>query len=136
MTYREALNYGENILSEAGIADAATDSRILLFEALGITREEYYQDPWEEISDEKEESFRILIGKRAQRSATPAATRSLLSRARGNPGQAQTHNTPSLPLGGAAPPPAPRRRFWFWRRKSAFSQGTGFWTCVRVRGVF
>ena len=67
MTYREAIVLGEKNLQQADIADAKTDSWLLLAMARKIDHTYYYMHIDEEMSEEQVREFEVLIRKRAER---------------------------------------------------------------------
>ena len=67
MTYRETIASGEKILSEAGIADARNDAWLLMAMACKIDHTFYYMHMDEEMPEESEHEFEVLIKKRAER---------------------------------------------------------------------
>ena len=67
MTYREAIVLGEKNLQQADIADAKTDSWLLLAMACKIDHTYYYMYIDEEMSEEQVREFEVLIRKRAER---------------------------------------------------------------------
>ena len=67
MTYREAIVLGEKNLQQADIADAKTDSWLLLAMACKIDHTYYYMHIDEELSEEQVREFEVLIRKRAER---------------------------------------------------------------------
>ena len=67
MTYREAIALGEKNLQQADIADAKTDSWLLLAMACKIDHTYYYMHIDEEMSEEQVREFEVLIRKRAER---------------------------------------------------------------------
>lgn len=67
MTYREAIVSGEKQLSEAGIADARNDAWLLLAMACKIDHTYYYMHMDEEMPEEFQHEFDVLIKKRAER---------------------------------------------------------------------
>lgn len=67
MTYREAMGLGETILKNADIADAKTDSWLLLAMACKIDHTYYYMHIDEEMLEEQFHEFEGLIKKRAER---------------------------------------------------------------------
>lgn len=67
MTYREAIVLGETILKGADIADAKTDSWLLLAMACKIDHTYYYMHIDEEMTEEQVREFEVLIRKRAER---------------------------------------------------------------------
>ena len=67
MTYREAIALGEKNLQQADIADAKTDSWLLLAMACKIDHTYYYMHIDEEMSEEEVREFEVLIRKRAER---------------------------------------------------------------------
>ena len=67
MIYREAIVLGEKNLQQADIADAKTDSWLLLAMACKIDHTYYYMHIDEEMSEEQVREFEVLIRKRAER---------------------------------------------------------------------
>lgn len=67
MTYREAIVSGEKILQEAGITDARNDAWLLLAMACKIDHTFYYMHIDEEMPEELQHEFEVLIKKRAER---------------------------------------------------------------------
>lgn len=67
MTYREGLAAGEKILGKAGIADAKTDTWLLMEMACKIDRNFYYMHMMEEMTEEQAKQYQLLIKKRAER---------------------------------------------------------------------
>ena len=67
MTYREAIVSGEKSLCEAGIADARNDAWLLLTMACKIDHTYYYMHNDEEMPEELQHEFEVLIKKRAER---------------------------------------------------------------------
>ena len=67
MTYREAIVLGDKNLQQADIADAKTDSWLLLAMACKIDHTYYYMHIDEEMSEEQVREFEVLIRKRAER---------------------------------------------------------------------
>ena len=67
MTNREAIVLGEKNLQQADIADAKTDSWLLLAMACKIDHTYYYMHIDEEMSEEQVREFEVLIRKRAER---------------------------------------------------------------------
>ena len=67
MTYREAIVSGEKSLCEAGIADARNDAWLLLTMACKIDHTYYYMHIDEEMPEELQHEFEVLIKKRAER---------------------------------------------------------------------
>ena len=67
MTYREAIVLGEKNLQQPDIADAKTDSWLLLAMACKIDHTYYYMHIDEEMSEEQVREFEVLIRKRAER---------------------------------------------------------------------
>ena len=67
MTYREAIVSGEKSLCEAGIADARNDAWLLLAMACKIDHTYYYMHIDEEMPEELQHEFEVLIKKRAER---------------------------------------------------------------------
>ena len=66
MTYREALNLGERILAEQGIADAKTDAWLLLSAACRMERSFYYLHMEEEVPQDEFDEYEIALKKRAE----------------------------------------------------------------------
>ena len=64
MTYREAIVSGEKSLCEAGIADARNDAWLLLTMACKIDHTYYYMHIDEEMPEELQHEFEVLIKKR------------------------------------------------------------------------
>ena len=67
MTYREGLAAGEKILGKAGIADAKTDTWLLMEMACKIDRNFYYMHMMEDMTEEQAKQDQLLIKKRAER---------------------------------------------------------------------
>lgn len=67
MKLREALQAGTQILEQAKIGEASTDAWYLMEKVCGIDRNAYYMKQEEDISQEEQEEYRILIEKRAER---------------------------------------------------------------------
>ena len=67
MTNREAIVSGEKSLCEAGIADARNDAWLLLTMACKIDHTYYYMHIDEEMPEELQHEFEVLIKKRAER---------------------------------------------------------------------
>lgn len=66
MTYREAMNLGEEILSMANIADAKTDAWLLLSMVCRIERSFYYLHMEEDLPEEELSEYEIALKKRAE----------------------------------------------------------------------
>lgn len=66
MTYREAINLGEKILTAASIADAKNDAWLLLEMVCKIDRSFYYLHMEEELSEEQVSEYEIALRKRAE----------------------------------------------------------------------
>lgn len=66
MTYREAIDMGEQILKEQGIADAKTDAWLLLAMACKIDRNFYYLHMNEDILEEQRQEYTFVLKKRAE----------------------------------------------------------------------
>lgn len=66
MTYREAISRGEQILSDAGIADVKTDAWLLLEMAARIDRSYYYLHMNDEMEREQVEEYEHVLRKRAE----------------------------------------------------------------------
>ncbi len=67
MTYREAIEKGEEILNRAGIGESKTDAWLLASRVCGIDRTFYYTHTEESISAEQLEHYIRVIRKRAER---------------------------------------------------------------------
>ena len=67
MTFREAINMGEEILDKADIIDAKNDAWLLLAMACKIDHTYYYTHMYEDMTEEQLEEFESLINKRAER---------------------------------------------------------------------
>ena len=67
MTYREALNLGEKILTMAKIADVKTDAWLLLSMVCKIERSFYYMHMEEDLPEEELREYEIALKKRAER---------------------------------------------------------------------
>lgn len=67
MTYREGLAAGEKILGKAGIADAKTDTWLLMEMACKIDRNFYYMHMMDDMTEEQAKQYQLLIKKRAER---------------------------------------------------------------------
>ena len=67
MTYREAIVSGEKNLQDAGITDARNDAWLLLAMACKIDHTYYYMHMDEEMPEEMQHEFEVLIKKRAER---------------------------------------------------------------------
>lgn len=66
MTYREALNLGDKVLSTASIADAKTDAWLLLSMVCKMERSFYYLHMEEELPEEQLSEYEIALRKRAE----------------------------------------------------------------------
>ncbi len=66
MTYREVFAHGEQVLREAGIADAKTDAWLLLAMACKIDHTYYYMHMEEEMDAEIRHEFEVLLKKRTE----------------------------------------------------------------------
>lgn len=66
MTYREAVNLGEKILTMASIADAKTDAWLLLSMVCKMERSFYYLHMEEEVPEEQLSEYEIALKKRAE----------------------------------------------------------------------
>lgn len=66
MTYREAINLGEKVLSLADIADVKTDAWLLLEMVCKIDRSFYYMHMEEDMPEEQLSEYEITIKKRAE----------------------------------------------------------------------
>lgn len=67
MTFREAMNKGEETLKKAGIADAKTDAWLLLAMACKIDHTYYYMHMDEDIAEEQRLEYHSLVAKRTER---------------------------------------------------------------------
>lgn len=67
MTFRDAINVGEKILTMAEIADAKNDAWLLLTMACDIDRTYYYVHMDEKMDPSQKKQFETLIRKRAER---------------------------------------------------------------------
>lgn len=67
MTLREALKWGQEQLTAAGIEEAALDAWYLLETVTGIDRAAYYAAPEKRMPAEAEENYCKLINKRSRR---------------------------------------------------------------------
>ena len=67
MTLREAYEYGQEKLKNAGISDAAVDAWYLLEFATGLSRAEYFLRMNEEMAPEEEAKYREYIERREKR---------------------------------------------------------------------
>ena len=66
MTYREAVNYGSQMLAMADIAESKTDAWLLLEMACRIDRSFYYLHMEEELPEEQFSEYEIALKKRAE----------------------------------------------------------------------
>lgn len=66
MTYREAIGFGEKMLSEAGIVEAKTDAWMLLEFAAQIDRSFYYMHMNDEAGQEQMQMYEEVLKKRAE----------------------------------------------------------------------
>ena len=66
MTYREAVNYGSQVLAMADIAESKTDAWLLLEMACRIDRSFYYLHMEEELPEEQFSEYEIALKKRAE----------------------------------------------------------------------
>lgn len=66
MTYREAVDLGEKVLSMADIADAKTDAWLLLEMVCKIDRSFYYLHMEEDLPEEQLSEYQIALRKRAE----------------------------------------------------------------------
>jgi release factor glutamine methyltransferase len=71
MNVRAALQDGGRELKAAGCESPHLDAELLLGHALGLTRTQLYAQPDRPVSDEEQESFQLLVTRRARRE--PAA---------------------------------------------------------------
>ena len=67
MTYRELLKRGEGTLKAAGIADAESDARILLFETTGLSLTSYALRSGEKVPENEVPAYLECVGLRAKR---------------------------------------------------------------------
>lgn len=67
MTLKEAYQYGEKTLLEAGIAEARLDAWLLLEHITQITRAQYFVSEQKEMSKEQEQIYKNGIEKRSER---------------------------------------------------------------------
>lgn len=67
MTYREALSFGEKILSEAGVAEVKTDAWLLFEWIAKIDRNFYYLHAEDKISAETLKEYEAVLKKRSER---------------------------------------------------------------------
>lgn len=66
MTYREAIRFGESVLSDAQIEDAKIDAWLLLEMACRIDRNFYYMHMEEDMQEEQVSEYEIAVKKRAE----------------------------------------------------------------------
>lgn len=66
MTYREALDMGQTLLEEHGIADAKTDAWLLMEKVCKIDRNYYYLHMAEELPTEAQTEYDSMLKKRAE----------------------------------------------------------------------
>lgn len=66
MTYREAMNLGEEILSMAKVVDAKTDAWLLLSMVCRMERSFYYLHMEEDLPEEELREYEIALKKRAE----------------------------------------------------------------------
>lgn len=67
MEYREAYNMGKTALAAASIPDAETDARLLLEFVCGTNRNTLLAHGDMEVTEDQENAYRELLGKRSQR---------------------------------------------------------------------
>ena len=67
MTYRECYAYGMNALTEAGIADARMDARLLLEFVCHTTQHDLLLHGDRQVAGEKEAAYKACIAKRSER---------------------------------------------------------------------
>ncbi len=67
MTYRECYAYGLNVLSQAGVADARIDARLLLEFVCGTSQQDMLLYGNREVVKVDEDAYRACIDKRAKR---------------------------------------------------------------------
>lgn len=67
MTYREAADWGAEVLARADIAEAKIDARLLLEHACKTDRNFYYLHMNEEMTDEQQAEYASVVKKRAER---------------------------------------------------------------------
>lgn len=66
MTYREAIRFGESVLSDAQIEDAKIDAWLLLEMVCRIDRNFYYMHMEEDMQEEQVSEYEIAVKKRAE----------------------------------------------------------------------
>ncbi|MBO5070857.1 MAG: peptide chain release factor N(5)-glutamine methyltransferase [Roseburia sp.] len=66
MTYREAINHGEEILTQADVTDAKTDAWLLLEMVCKIDRNFYYLHMEEDMPEEQLSEYGIALRKRGE----------------------------------------------------------------------
>ncbi|HSP05974.1 MAG TPA: peptide chain release factor N(5)-glutamine methyltransferase [Acidobacteriota bacterium] len=66
MILHQAIRYGEELLRDAGIADAQWNAERLLLKTLGIGRAEVYANLQRELTDVQGSAYRALLVRRAQ----------------------------------------------------------------------
>lgn len=66
MKYREAMQEGEKLLQEAGIVDARNDAWLLLAMVCKVDHTYYYMHMEEELLQEQQDEYRVVIKKRAE----------------------------------------------------------------------
>lgn len=67
MTYRECYAYGLDVLSQAGVADARIDARLLLEFVCGTSQQDMLLYGNREVEKVDEDAYRACIGRRAKR---------------------------------------------------------------------
>lgn len=67
MTFEGALNYGRNLLKEAGVLNYQLDAWYLMEYACKMNKSEYYLRGFDEIEDEKFQEYELLLKKRGER---------------------------------------------------------------------
>lgn len=64
---KELIKQGKNILENAGISDAVTDSWLLAEYVFGITKTAFYMSPDMTVPEKQAERFLIMVDKRAEK---------------------------------------------------------------------
>lgn len=63
-TIKDALDYGTNVLTKAGMENARLDAQVLLAHILGVERVTLYAYPERQLTDEQEQQFHLLLARR------------------------------------------------------------------------
>ncbi len=63
-TIKDALDYGTNVLTKAGLENARLDTQLLLVHILGVERAMLYAHPERQLTDEQEQQFHLLLARR------------------------------------------------------------------------